>query len=109
MLVAYNLWLATPTSTWPVIIARRLRRPDGAGAGVRRSAIRCRCRATSIDPTQFGPAEVYDAVAAEARVARAELVGLVPESVLRSVPAHRWTELDLAPTGPSRPGWSGLD
>ena len=26
---------------------------------------------------------------------RAELVGLVPESVLQSVPAHRWTELDL--------------
>jgi hypothetical protein len=28
-------------------------------------------------------------------VVRAELVGLVPESVLQSVPAHRWTELDL--------------
>ena len=55
----------------------------------------CRCRATSSTPTAFGPAQAFDAVAAEARVTRAELVGLVPESVLQSVPAHRWTELDL--------------
>ena len=48
-----------------------------------------------VDPDRFGPAQAFDAVAAEARVTRAELVGLVPESVLQSVPAHRWTELDL--------------
>ena len=49
-----------------------------------------------IAPDEFGPAEAYDAVAAECAVDRAELVGLIPASVLRSVPAHRWTELDLA-------------
>jgi len=31
-------------------------------------------------------------------VDRAELVGLLPESVLRAVPEDRWTELDLGPT-----------
>ena len=29
-------------------------------------------------------------------MARAELVGLVPSSVLDAVPARRWPELDLA-------------
>ncbi len=39
---------------------------------------------------------VWDAVAAHAAVARAELVGLVPEAVLRSTPEDRWEQLDLA-------------
>jgi hypothetical protein len=49
-----------------------------------------------IDPAHVGPAEVYDAVAARAEVARAELVGLAPRSVLDHVEPARWPELDLA-------------
>ena len=48
-----------------------------------------------IDPWRIGPEVVFDAVASRAAVARAELVGLVPGSVLDAVPGHRWRELDL--------------
>jgi hypothetical protein len=43
-----------------------------------------------------GPADAYDAVAALAPVRQAELVGLVPEDVLRAVDPARWPALDLA-------------
>jgi hypothetical protein len=49
-----------------------------------------------VDPEEAGPAEAFDAVAARAHVAGAELVGLVPARVLAAVPPHRWAELDLA-------------
>jgi glutamate formiminotransferase/glutamate formiminotransferase/formiminotetrahydrofolate cyclodeaminase len=49
-----------------------------------------------VDPVGFGPAAAYDAVAALVPVSGAELVGLVPEAVLRAVPEERWSELDLA-------------
>jgi hypothetical protein len=49
-----------------------------------------------VDPLDVGPAQVWDAVAAQATVARAELVGLVPEAALRAVPEARWSQLDLA-------------
>ncbi|MBO0893172.1 MAG: hypothetical protein J2O39_02250, partial [Acidimicrobiales bacterium] len=49
-----------------------------------------------IDPAVVGPAEVYDEVAGRAPVERAELVGLVPETVLKRVPEGRYDELDLS-------------
>lgn len=48
-----------------------------------------------IAPDEFGPAAAYDAVATRTEVARAELVGLVPDSVLAAIPAERWAQLDL--------------
>jgi hypothetical protein len=48
-----------------------------------------------IDPTRVGPAEVWDRVAGQARIHRAELVGLVPAAVLAATPPGRWSELDL--------------
>ncbi len=50
-----------------------------------------------VDPLVVGPAQAYEAVAALAPVAGAELVGLVPAAVLEAVPADRWAELDLDP------------
>jgi len=44
-----------------------------------------------------GPADVWDMVAAHAPIARAELVGLVPQAVLDAAPAGRWAQLDLGP------------
>jgi glutamate formiminotransferase len=54
-----------------------------------------------IEPARVGPAVAYDRVvaaseAAGGEVAGAELVGLVPRSVLADVPPERWTQLDLA-------------
>jgi glutamate formiminotransferase len=92
-LVAYNLWVDAPLPAAREI-ARMLRGPAvRALAFDLTTGVQVSCNL--VDPDRLGPAEAYDAVAAQARVTRAELVGLVPESVLRSVPAHRWTELDL--------------
>ena len=54
-----------------------------------------------IQPDELGPAEAYDrvadmATAAGAAVDGAELVGLIPASVLALVPRERWATLDLA-------------
>ncbi len=92
-LVAYNVWV-DETPERAADIARRLRGPSvRALAFALSSGVQVSCNL--VDPMRFGPDKAYDAVAAEARVTRAELVGLVPASVLQSVPAHRWTELDL--------------
>jgi glutamate formiminotransferase len=53
-----------------------------------------------VDPTVLGPAAAYDAVAAAAApmhiaVTRAELVGLVPRSLVLAVPEARRAQLDL--------------
>jgi glutamate formiminotransferase len=49
-----------------------------------------------VAPFDAGPAEAYDLVADRGVVIRAELVGLIPEGVLRSAPEDRWTQLDLS-------------
>ena len=48
-----------------------------------------------VEPFRVGPDRAYDAVAGLARVAGAELVGLVPRSVLEVIPEDRWERLDL--------------
>src|SRR5436305_452137 len=50
-----------------------------------------------ISPETVGPGALVDAVASRAAVARTELVGLVPASVLAVEPPERWPELDLDP------------
>jgi len=98
VLVAYNLWLAPGVTVdvarrlaaslrGPVVRALGLALP-GAGA----AQVSCNL----IDPTAVGPDAVYDAVAARAVVARAELVGLVPAAVLDAIPERRWAQLDLS-------------
>lgn len=95
LLVAYNLWLAEPDLAQARALARELRGPAvralglGVGGHVQVSM-------NLVDPGRVGPAEVYDRVAARATIARAELVGLVPEAVRAAVPRRRWAELDLA-------------
>jgi glutamate formiminotransferase / 5-formyltetrahydrofolate cyclo-ligase len=95
LLVAYNLWLAEPD----LDEARRI------AAAIRSDAVRALGLAVGeqvqvsmnlVDPARVGPAEVWDRVAAEAPIGRAELVGLVPEAALTAVPARRWRQLDLA-------------
>ena len=48
-----------------------------------------------IEPDAVGPSAATDAVAARAAVARCELVGLLPRSVLHATPEERWGSLDL--------------
>ncbi len=95
VLVAYNLWLTEADLDLAQSIAAGLRSPVArtmafaVGNAVQVSA-------NLIDPLQFGPADLFDAVAARTAVARAELVGLMPRAVLERIPSSRWTRLDLA-------------
>jgi glutamate formiminotransferase len=95
VLVAYNVWLADPDLEIARRIARTLR-----GPGVRTLGLQVgdevQVSMNLIDPLVTGPADVFDAVARQAAVARAELVGLVPRAVLDHIDPARWSELDLA-------------
>lgn len=94
-LVAYNLWLAEPDLTLAQSIARSLRCPSVRSLGLAvGNAVQVSCNL--VEPLTTGPEAVYDAVVARARIARAELVGVVPEAVLATVDPSRWGQLDLS-------------
>lgn len=93
-LVAYNLWLDTPDLDRARSIAAGLRGPAVRALGLLvGDCVQVSCNL--IDPMSVGPAAVFDAVAGQSDVARAELVGLLPARVLAAIPEHRWRELDL--------------
>ena len=111
VLVAYNLWLR-PGSTLDDArrIANEIRRPTLRTLGLQvGEAVQVSCNL--IDPSTTGPDVAFDAVAARAPVARAELVGLVPASVLEAIPEGRWLQLDLSwsRTIEARLSQAGLD
>jgi glutamate formiminotransferase len=98
VLVAYNVWVSS------LEVARRIA-PRVRGPQVRALALavgeRAQVSCNLIEPDAFGPAVLYDAVAALAAeaggaVEGAELVGLLPELVLAAVPAARRPELGLS-------------
>ncbi len=100
VLVAYNVWVSSAQVAGRV--APLVRGPAVRALGLRvgqRAQVSCNL----IDPDRYGPERLYDAVAelvadagAGARVEGAELVGLVPASVLAGVPRARWAELGLS-------------
>jgi glutamate formiminotransferase / 5-formyltetrahydrofolate cyclo-ligase len=107
LLVAYNLWIVDHggrDESAVLKVARQL------AASLRGPAVRslglpmadgAQVSFNLVDPATTPIAGLYDTVAAGAAaegcsVTRAELVGLVPEAVLRSEPRRRWEELDLA-------------
>lgn len=96
LLVAYNLWLVDPDLARARALAAELRGPAVRALGLAMGD-EVQVSMNLIAPAEVGPAEVFDRVAARTAVTRAELVGLVPETVLHAVPAHRWEELDLSP------------
>ncbi|HUQ38824.1 MAG TPA: hypothetical protein VM030_01595 [Acidimicrobiales bacterium] len=94
VLVAWNLWLAGDDLDTAKRVAASVRGPYVRALGLRvGDAVQVSCNL--IAPHRVGPGAVYDAVAAEAAVARAELVGLVPTAVLEAEPEARWSQLDL--------------
>jgi glutamate formiminotransferase len=99
VLVAYNLWLDAAkgaTVDDAKRIARGLRSPAVRSLGFDLDgAPQVSCNL--IDPLEHGPAEIYDAAAAEAPIDHAELVGLAPKGVLDRTPPGRWGELALSP------------
>ena len=111
VLVAYNLWLRAGASLDDARrIANEIRSPTLRTLGLQVGEdVQVSCNL--IDPSRTGPDAAFDAVAARAPVARAELVGLVPAGVLEAIPPGRWPELDLSTsrTIEARLSQAGLD
>ena len=104
-LVAFNAWLTSPDPASARRAAARVRAETTERFGhqvVRTLGMsvggRAQLSMNLIKPEVFGPADAADAAERAAPVARYELVGLVPATVLTAVPPHRWSRLDL--------GWS---
>jgi glutamate formiminotransferase len=102
VLVAYNVWLPDGHLEQARVIATQVRGPGIRALGLQ-VGDRVQVSMNLVTPMEVGPATAYDAVAAAAsaagvRVDGAELVGLIPEAVLHSVPSSRWDELDVGPT-----------
>ena len=94
VLVAYNLWLEQAELAQAKAIAAAIRSPAIRALGFQvGTAVQVSCNLVA--PLEVGPAAAYDAVAAHAPVARAELVGLAPLAVVRAAPRGRWNELGL--------------
>lgn len=96
-LVAWNIWLSDASLDEAAEIVRALRRGlvkvralafDVGGV----AQVSCNL----IEPLTTGPHDVYDFVSQRAAVERCELVGLLPDEVLRSIPERRWNQLDLS-------------
>jgi glutamate formiminotransferase len=98
VLVAYNLWLAAGTSLETARqVAAAVRGPSVRALGLDVGGTK-QVSLNLVEPMSVTPADAYDAVAAQAGVERAELVGLVPAAVLEQIPRRRWAELDLDPS-----------
>jgi glutamate formiminotransferase len=100
VLVAYNVWVSS------VEVARQVaplvRGPEVRALGLAVGA-RAQVSCNLIEPDSYGPARLYDEVAALVRqrggsVEGGELVGLIPEVVLAAVPPGRRAELGLSAT-----------
>jgi glutamate formiminotransferase / 5-formyltetrahydrofolate cyclo-ligase len=95
VLVAWNVWLAEPDLARAQRIARDIRGRRLRALGLPVGG-RVQVSMNLVAPDELGPAEAWDLVAERAAVAGAELVGLVPRSVLERIDRARWAELDLA-------------
>lgn len=95
LMLAWNLWLAEPNLALAKEIAHTIRAPGLRALGLQVGDA-VQVSMNLIDPLRLGPAAVYDRVAGLAPIARAELVGLAPRSVLDAIPPNRWERLDLA-------------
>jgi glutamate formiminotransferase len=99
VLVAWNLWLEHVSRDEARALAKSIRRSE-----VRSLAFRCgesmQVSCNLIQPSVVGPGVVFDEVLAllppDGQIVRAELVGLVPRSVLEAEDESRWAQLGLS-------------
>ena len=94
-MLAWNLWLSEPDLDLAKSIASTIRGPGVRALGLQ-VGDEVQVSMNLIDPLIVGPAEVYDRVASVTAIARAELVGLAPQSVLDAVNENRWEQLNLS-------------
>lgn len=94
-LVAWNVYLAGSSLQDAKRIAAAVRGPGVQALGLA-VGHEVQVSMNLIAPNSIGPGEAWDLVVERASIARAELVGLVPEAVLERTPAARWSQLDLS-------------
>lgn len=94
VLVAWNLWLSEPDLERARQVAEQVRGPHVRALGLAVGQ-RVQVSMNLIAPHAVGPAEAWDRVTSLVAVAGAELVGLVPASVLERTDPARWSQLDL--------------
>ncbi len=99
VLVAYNVWVGATDGAAVLALAASVRTAEIRTLGLA-VGDRWQVSMNLVDPASAGPADAYDRVAHLApehgvEVEGAELVGLLPDDVLRTIPAQRWAELDL--------------
>ena len=94
-LVAYNLWLEDVDLEKTRRIASAVRTASIRTLGLQVGAF-TQVSVNLIQPMVAGPNDVFEAVSQHAKVHHAELVGLLPASVLATIPRARWEDLDLS-------------
>ena len=94
-LVAYNLWLENVDLATTRRIASSVRTESIRTLGLQVGAF-TQVSVNLIQPMIAGPNDVYEAVSQHVKVHHAELVGLLPASVLAVIPRARWEDLDLS-------------
>jgi glutamate formiminotransferase / 5-formyltetrahydrofolate cyclo-ligase len=99
-LVAFNVWMASPDLAVAKQVAAAIRGPTIRALGLQVGAA-TQVSMNLVEPLVTGPREARALVlqhllTAGASIDRTELVGLVPEAVLRATPAGEWDDLDLS-------------
>ena len=94
-LVAYNLWLENVDLETTRRIATSVRTANIRTLGLQVGAF-TQVSVNLIQPMIAGPNDVYEDVSQHVKVHHAELVGLLPASVLATIPRARWEDLDLS-------------
>lgn len=94
-LVAYNLWLENVDLATTRRIASDVRTVNIRTLGLQVGTF-TQVSVNLIQPMIAGPNDVFNAVSQHATVHHAELVGLLPASVLAVIPRARWEDLDLS-------------
>ncbi|MBJ7294708.1 MAG: hypothetical protein JHC78_14315, partial [Ilumatobacteraceae bacterium] len=94
-LVAYNLWLENVDLATTRQIAAAVRTANIRTLGLQVGTF-TQVSVNLIQPMISGPNDVFSAVSQHATVHHAELVGLLPASVLATIPRARWEDLDLS-------------
>ena len=95
LLVAYNLWLEDVDLATTRRIAAAVRTANIRTLGLQVGTF-TQVSVNLIQPMISGPNDVFSAVSQHATVHHAELVGLLPASVLATIPRDRWEDLDLS-------------
>ncbi len=94
-LVAYNVWLKDVSLQETKRIASLVRTNEIRTLGLQVGDF-TQVSMNLIEPAIAGPFDAVEAVRHHTEIHHTELVGLIPESVLREIPKDQWEALDLS-------------